>query len=148
MSAAREWDSHSEEQTRDVGRRLAERLRGSEFVALSGPLGAGKTQFVKGLAAGLGVPPDEPVVSPTFVLVREYAGRLKLYHIDAYRLRDAAELAALGVEEMRQAADAVVVVEWADRVAEGVPADALWIEFEHVGPGERRIRLGAQQAPA
>lgn len=123
-----------------AGRELGQLLRGRDVVALHGPLGAGKTQFTKGLAAGLGVPPDEPVVSPTFVLVREYAGRLRLYHLDAYRLSGAQELRALGFDEMLAEADAVIAVEWAERVADAVPAGAVHVEFAHVGEMERRLR--------
>ena len=114
--------------------------RGETFVSV-GFSGAGKTQLIKGIGCGLGVPPEEPVVSPTFVLVREYVGRLKLYHLDAYRLSGAAELLALGLEEMVADAGAVVALEWADRVAEAIPADACRIELEHVGENVRRIHV-------
>ncbi|MBP7746790.1 MAG: tRNA (adenosine(37)-N6)-threonylcarbamoyltransferase complex ATPase subunit type 1 TsaE [Phycisphaerae bacterium] len=124
-----------------LGRRLGRLLRTGDFLALTGPLGAGKTQLIKGVAAGLGVPTEQPVVSPTFVLVREYVGRLKLYHIDAYRLTGAAELLALGVDEMLAEPGSVVAVEWADRVAEAVPACAAWIELEHAGRTQRRVRI-------
>lgn len=123
------------------GRRLGQVLQAGDFVALTGPLGAGKTQLIKGLAAGLGVPGEQPVVSPTFVLVREYVGRLKLYHIDAYRLRAADELLALGLDEMLAEPGSVVAVEWADRVAGAVPAQAGWIDLEHAGRSLRRVRL-------
>ncbi len=141
MTATLEYASTHPEQTVAIGRCLGEILRGGDFLALCGPLGAGKTQFIKGVAAGLGVPPDEPVVSPTFVLIREYAGRLKLYHIDAYRLSGAGELWALGLEEMAAEPDAVVAVEWADRTPEAIPGDACRIDLEHVGPAERQLRI-------
>jgi tRNA threonylcarbamoyladenosine biosynthesis protein TsaE len=133
--------STSPEQTRAVGQALGDVLRGGDFVALCGPLGAGKTQLVKGIAAGLGVPGDEQVVSPTFVLVREYAGRLRLYHIDAYRLSGAAELPGLGLEEMACERAATVALEWADRVPEAVPPDACRVDLDHVAPDTRRIRI-------
>ncbi len=129
------------EETVALGAAIGRRLRAGDFVALRGALGAGKTQLVKGLAAGLGVPPEEPVVSPTFVLVREYAGRLKLYHIDAYRLHGLEELLALGVEEMTRETGAVVALEWADRVPGAAPAEALLIDLEHGGANTRRVRL-------
>lgn len=134
------------ERTFACGRALGELLRGGEFLALSGELGAGKTQFVKGVAAGLGVPAEEPVVSPTFVLVREYSGRVKLYHLDAYRLSDAAELFALGLEELAGAPEAVVALEWADRTPEAVPAGACRLHFEHAGESARRIRVAWDDA--
>lgn len=135
--------THSADETRAIGRAVGELLRGGDVVALCGPLGAGKTQFVKGLADGLGVPAGEPVVSPTFVLVREYSGRLKLYHADAYRLGGAEELAALGWDELIGDSDAVVAIEWADRVRPLLSGATLWIEFEHAGGEQRRLSIAA-----
>ncbi len=126
--------------TFEIGRALGRLLRGGEVLALSGPLGAGKTQLVKGVAAGLDVPADEPVVSPTFVLVREYAGRLRLWHLDTYRLGDVEELWSLGWDELLDAGG-VVAVEWADRVAPAMPPEAWWVHLSHKGPQERGLRL-------
>lgn len=133
--------SYSEDQTFALGAAIGRTLRGGDFLALSGPLGAGKTRLVQGLAAGLGVPPDEPVVSPTFVLIREYPGRLTLYHVDAYRLSGPAELLALGLDELAAQTDAVVAVEWADRARPAIPGHACWIDLDHAGPTARRIAL-------
>lgn len=141
MNASWEHVTHDPDQTRRIGRALGAVLKGGEFVALEGPLGAGKTQFVKGLATGLGVPEDEPVVSPTFVLVREYVGRLKLYHFDAYRLSGAAELLALGLEEMAADPQAVLAIEWADRTPAAIPGQACRVELTHAGADERRLRI-------
>jgi tRNA threonylcarbamoyladenosine biosynthesis protein TsaE len=116
--------------TLDLGRRIGAQLRGGEFLALCGPLGAGKTHFTKGLALGLGVAAGEPVVSPTFVLVREYQGRVRLLHADAYRLTSADELVALGLDE-QLTGGTVIAVEWADRFASAVPEAAIWIELEY-----------------
>lgn len=133
----------SADETRAAGAELGRRLRGGELIALSGPLGAGKTEFVKGLAQGLDVPADEPVVSPTFVLVREYAGRLKLYHLDAYRLQTASELSGLGFDEMRADPRAVVVIEWADRVSSALHPALISVEIEYSDTGRRlMIREG------
>ena len=132
---------HDPGETFALGQALGELLEAGDFVALAGALGSGKTQFIKGLAAGLGVSPDEPVVSPTFVLIREYVGRLKLYHIDAYRLAAADELLALGLAEMMAEPAAVVAVEWADRVTPAVPNSACSIDLEHAGPTDRRLRM-------
>jgi tRNA threonylcarbamoyladenosine biosynthesis protein TsaE len=128
--------------TEALGYELGRRLRGGDVVALCGPLGAGKTQLVKGLARGLGVPPEEVVISPTFVLVREYRGRLLLRHVDAYRLSGAAELAALGWDEFRAEPDSLIALEWADRVAELVGGDAIRIELAYTPePTVRELRL-------
>ena len=110
-------------------------------VALNGPLGAGKTRFVRELAAALGVNPDE-VASPTFVLLHEYAGVRPIFHCDAYRLRSVRELWELGVEEMFDSA-AIVLIEWADRVAEALPADYLEVCIEVTGDTSRRFTLRA-----
>lgn len=131
----------SANETLAAGRALGELLVPGDVVALCGQLGAGKTQFVKGLALGLSVPSDEPVVSPTFVLVREYFGRLKLYHLDAYRLGSSAELEALGWEEMLADEAAVVALEWADRVAAALSASACRIELAHVAPDVRSLHV-------
>jgi len=99
-------------------------------IALTGPLGAGKTQLVKGIALGNGLKDARQVTSPTYVLVNEYAGRLHLYHLDVYRLAGVQEcLTNLGFEEMVRE-DAAVVIEWADLVVESIPAEALWIHLQ------------------
>ncbi len=128
-------------QTRELGRRLAGLLVGGEVIELCGPLGAGKTQFAKGLARGLGVSADEPVVSPTFVLMRQYQGRLLLCHVDAYRLGGLDELADLGLEELLAGGDAVVAIEWADRFARFLDARYFCVELEHGGDRRRRVRI-------
>jgi tRNA threonylcarbamoyladenosine biosynthesis protein TsaE len=137
------WEliTHDPTQTRALGRLLGESLTGRDFLALSGPLGAGKTQFIKGVAAGLAVPADEPIVSPTFVLIREYRGRLTLYHIDAYRLGGTEELFSLGLDEMVAEPEAVVAIEWADRTPEAMPQRACRVELAHLGGDQRRVRI-------
>ncbi len=143
MSQAITWRSQSPEHTLQLGRALGAAIEPRDVLALYGPLGAGKTQLVKGIAAGLGVPEDEPVVSPTFVLVREYRGRLRLYHLDAYRLRGADELMNIGWDEMLEDSDAAVVLEWADRVETALPPSSWRIELEHAGPQARTITITA-----
>jgi tRNA threonylcarbamoyladenosine biosynthesis protein TsaE len=141
MSGVWERRSRAPGQTAAIGRAIGGLLRSGDFLALQGPLGAGKTHLLKGVAAGLGVPADEPVVSPTFVLIREYPGRLKLYHIDAYRLSGTAEILSLGLDELIAEPGAIVAVEWADRVAEAIPPHACWIELAHAGRVVRDIRV-------
>jgi len=124
-----------------LGRLIARHgLRPSDVIALAGPLGAGKTVFVKGLAEGLGVEKAQPVTSPTFVLLNKYQGRMPLYHFDAYRLRSAAEMFEIGCDEIFFG-PGVSVVEWADRVPECLPDERLWIRIEITGPATRRITL-------
>lgn len=111
-------------------------------VCLDGPLGAGKTRLVRAFCEALGVPPAE-VQSPTFVLVREYTGRLPVYHLDAYRLADEDELWALGVEEFFDA-PAVTLVEWASRVRGCLPRERLDLTIQVLSPCRRHIRFNAQ----
>lgn len=125
------------EQTQAVGAALGARARAGDVLALDGPLGSGKTQLAKGLARGLGVSGDEPVISPTFVLIREYSGRLRLFHLDAYRLSGARELADLGFDELREAGG-VIVIEWAERVADALPPDAIRITLDYDDSPSRR----------
>jgi tRNA threonylcarbamoyladenosine biosynthesis protein TsaE len=132
--------------TRRLGRALGERLIAGDVLALFGGLGAGKTVFVKGLAAGSEVSEDSIVTSPTFVLISEYEGRLTLYHVDAYRLehgRGAADFEALGGDEIVAGAlgPSACVIEWADRVQRILPPDRLDIDFEVIGATERRLTL-------
>ena len=123
-----------------IGSRLGTAAQANDVIALTGPLGVGKTYLAKGIAAGLQVNDTRVVNSPTFVLVNEYAGRLHMYHVDAYRLAGSAELAALGFEDMCDAGG-LVVVEWADKIQDLLPADSLSIELKATGEDSRRLRL-------
>lgn len=125
------------EATRDVGAAVAGLLRGGDVVVLAGDLGAGKTALAQGIGRGLGV--EEPVLSPTFVIVREYEGRVPLAHVDVYRLDHFQELHELGFEEILDA-DRVTVVEWGDRVSPLLPEDRLEVRIEFgTDDTERRI---------
>jgi tRNA threonylcarbamoyladenosine biosynthesis protein TsaE len=129
-------------ETRARGRALGRAARPGTVIALSGPLGAGKTQLAKGVAEGLGV--TNVVNSPTFILMNEHEGRLRLFHIDAYRLADPEEALAAGLLDERQAAG-VAVIEWADRLAGWLPEDRLDISIAPL-PDEDRCRLVRWQA--
>lgn len=121
--------------TESLGGRLASSLRPGDVVVLAGGLGAGKTLFTKGLATGLGV--EETVVSPSFVLVREYrSGFMPVVHVDVYRLGSFNEFDDLDVLEMSK--EGVLVVEWGEAVESALPADHLRIEFV-VGEDESRL---------
>ena len=128
--------THSEDETQHIARGLAPALHPGAVVLLSGTLGAGKTLFVRGLADGLGIDPDE-VSSPTFTLVHEYrGGRLPLYHADLYRL-DSASAGELGLEELG-ANDGVLAIEWPERLARDIPG-AVIVTIEFVDEGTRRV---------
>lgn len=123
------------EDTRSIGAALAPLLHPGDALALTGELGAGKTTLVQGLARGLGF--AGAVISPTFTLVREYRGRLTLYHADVYRLDRVQDVIDLGFEEMMEG-DGVLVVEWGDVIEGLLPPEHLLIELTAPGPDERR----------
>jgi len=128
--------THSEEETQQIATELAAALKAGDVVLLAGPLGAGKTAFVRGLAAGLGIDLAE-VSSPTFTLVHEYrGGRLTLYHVDLYRLERAAT-DDLGLEEMG-VGDGVLAIEWPDRLTHEL-SGATSVTIEIVDETTRRI---------
>jgi tRNA threonylcarbamoyladenosine biosynthesis protein TsaE len=133
------FDSKDESATAAFGAALAEVLPAGATVALCGALGAGKTRLVQAIAESLGID-RRSVVSPTFVLVHEYQGRRKIYHLDAYRLRDEDEFLALGPEEFF-ASDGLVLIEWADRVERCLPKDRVEIHIEITGPQSRRFEV-------
>jgi len=143
----REVVSHSESETFEVGERLGRELRGGEIILLDGPLGAGKTMFVKGIAAGLGID-RENVTSPSFTLVNPHPGRLLLYHIDLYRLDEGATAAhAVDLDEILVDENAVVIIEWAERLGRyPLPEDAWRISISGDGDEPRRITLAAGDA--
>ena len=133
----REILTRSEEETFEFAKRLAGTFRGTEIVLLEGELGAGKTVFAKGLAAGLGVADTNRVCSPSYTLVNVYQGRSPVFHIDLYRLDKGREVEDLGWEDF--VGEGVVIVEWAEKIP--FPLDGIRVSIE-VGPGdERRITI-------
>lgn len=131
------------EDTEALGGRVAASLRPGDVVVLAGGLGAGKTLFTRGLATGLGV--EEPVVSPSFVLVREYrSGFLPVIHADVYRLASMNEFDDLDVLEMSK--DGVLVIEWGEAVESLLPADHLRIEFHVEDDESRRLKFVGEGA--
>jgi tRNA threonylcarbamoyladenosine biosynthesis protein TsaE len=129
----------SEAETDRVGRALASILRPGTVVGLVGPLGAGKTRLVRAIAEAMGVDPGA-IASPTFVLIHEYAGSLPIYHFDTYRLKGPDDFDALGASDYWDAGG-LCLVEWADRVADRLPADAWTLRITPDGPSSRRIEL-------
>jgi tRNA threonylcarbamoyladenosine biosynthesis protein TsaE len=124
--------------TRALAAGLAEAARPGDLISLVGDLGAGKTQFAKGFGAGLGI--TDTIVSPSFVLMAEYRGRLPLFHVDLYRLADAAEALAGGLIDDRQV-EGVTLVEWAERLADALPDERLDVLIDGAGDEPRRITL-------
>lgn len=114
------YDTNSPEETERAAREFAAELRSGDVVCLNGDLGVGKTAFVKGLAEGLGI--ADYITSPTFTVVNCYHGRLELYHFDVYRIEDCDEMYDIGYEEY-VGGDGVAVIEWAENIAEILPAE-------------------------
>lgn len=127
-------------QTRALGAALSAAAEPGDLVSLVGDLGAGKTQLAKGFGAGLGI--GETIVSPSFVLMTEYTGRLPLFHIDLYRLADASEAMAGGLIDERQESG-VTLVEWAERLADALPGERLEIVIRGTGDEPRTIEVRA-----
>ena len=124
--------------TRALAAALAAVAEPGDLVSLIGELGAGKTQFAKGFGSGLGI--TDTIVSPSFVLMAEYRGRLPLFHVDLYRLADAAEAMAGGLVDERQA-EGVTLVEWAERLADAMPDDRLDVVIDGTGDEPREIEI-------
>jgi tRNA threonylcarbamoyladenosine biosynthesis protein TsaE len=136
--SSREWHTTSDEETAALGRSLGETLSPGAVIHLFGDLGAGKTVFVRGLASGLGLDPDE-VSSPTFTLIQEYRGhgRHPLFHVDLYRLAGA-EVDDLGLDAL--ATEGIVAIEWANRLPDSQP-HAIIVRIDDEGDDRRRIRI-------
>ena len=134
--------THSGEETMALGARLGRLLAPGDFIALVGELGAGKTQFAKGIASGLEVDPGTPVTSPTYTILNIYQGRIPLYHFDLYRLQGPEEVAELGFEEYFSGTGACIV-EWAERLAEEAPAGLLTVTLCHADADTREVSFAA-----
>ena len=132
-----QYITHSPEETRALGRTLAQTLQGGAVVAFTGDLGAGKTAFVSGMAEGLGI--EERVTSPTFTIVNEYeGGRLPLFHFDMYRLGSADELFHIGWEDYL-ARNGVCAVEWSENVDEALDGDTIRVDISRGEDDNTRI---------
>ncbi|MDR4509648.1 MAG: tRNA (adenosine(37)-N6)-threonylcarbamoyltransferase complex ATPase subunit type 1 TsaE [Candidatus Brocadiaceae bacterium] len=132
--------SSCEDETITIGERVGMLLEPGNVIALIGELGAGKTTMVKGIVQGLGIQDRRQVKSPTFSLVYEYNGRMPIYHFDAYRLKDAAEMFQIGSDEM-VFGHGVSIVEWADNVRECLPEEYLQITLTALSRTERSIEV-------
>lgn len=134
-----EFVSRSASQTQRLGARLGALLQGGDVICLEGALGAGKTCLAQGIGRGWGV--EQTLISPTFVLIREYTrppsseeqDKTRLYHIDLYRISGVKEAWSLGLDEFLGASHAICVIEWAERARSLIPSDHLWIELDFVG---------------
>ncbi len=138
MKITGEFITRSADETFELGRRIGEQLDRRAIFLLSGDLGAGKTVFAKGVAAGLGLDPAD-VTSPSFTLVNVYEARLPLYHVDLYRLESGASR-ELGLDEIFENEHAITLIEWAERLP-SPPADAASVNIEYLSDSERKISI-------
>ena len=142
--------SDSRERTLEAGRLIGEILVRGDIVALIGELGSGKTCLTQGMAKGLGVADNVPVVSPTFTLINEYPGKIPLFHLDVYRLSGARDLEDMGYEEYFYGGG-IIVIEWAEKIRDILPEKTLFVSMRYVdentremiveGPGDKIRRL-------
>ncbi len=137
-----DFSTQDYEETMRMGRALGEALRSGCVVALTGDLGAGKTCLIKGIARGLCGIDEADVTSPTFTLLQEYEGRMPLYHFDAYRLAGSEDLENIGFEDY-VGGEGVSVIEWADRIADAIPAECLLVDIDYVDENARRFSCRA-----
>jgi tRNA threonylcarbamoyladenosine biosynthesis protein TsaE len=128
--------SNSPAETEQFGREFARKITQRDVLALKGELGAGKTEFVKGIAAGLAS--KDQITSPTFTLIHEYSGRLPIYHFDFFRIEDRQSAERLGLDDYFFG-DGVSVIEWADKFPELIPERATWFSFETRSETQRAI---------
>jgi tRNA threonylcarbamoyladenosine biosynthesis protein TsaE len=137
-----EWESRDAAGTFALGKQIGAQLNGGEILLLNGPLGAGKTVFVKGIAAALGFDPEE-VTSPSFTLVNPYTSRLPIFHLDLYRLDEGVSAAhAVDLEELLNDERAIVIIEWADRMGNyPLPSNVWHITISGDGEGPRKISI-------
>lgn len=140
-----QWSTVTPEETFALGERIGRELSGGEVLMLSGPLGAGKTVLVKGIASALGIDPEE-VTSPTFSLVNPYKGRLPFYHLDLYRLDEGEPAArAVDLEELLTDSNAVLIIEWAERLGDyRLPSTTWIISIQGDGDDPRTITVTAK----
>jgi tRNA threonylcarbamoyladenosine biosynthesis protein TsaE len=123
-----------------IGKNIGTRLLRGDVVALAGELGAGKTQFIKGLAAGVGIGNPTYISSPSFTLINEYPGKIPFYHIDLFRLERETEAEELGLEDYFQG-EGITAIEWADKIPSLLPKEMLFIHIAYTGKNTRSIEM-------
>ncbi len=140
---AKHFISESATETLKFGEKIGWLLEKGDLIALCGQLGSGKTMLVKGIAEGLGVKEYNYVNSPTFVILKEYKGRISLYHFDVYRMDDICEFSTVGCGEYFYG-NGVSVIEWADKIEEILPKERLTVNIEITGENKRKLRVKAR----
>jgi tRNA threonylcarbamoyladenosine biosynthesis protein TsaE len=138
MAEPQVYHTNSEAETKAVGKRLGEMSSPGTVISLRGPLGAGKTVIAKGIAEALGI--QEAIVSPTFTLIQEYAGSMRLHHMDLYRIDGVEEFGGIGGEELLYS-DGVTLIEWSEKIDEILPKECIKVEIVIESPESRKIRI-------
>ncbi len=134
------FETYSPEETVSIGEKIGRNLKKGDIVALWGEMGAGKTTITRGIAKALGVPPGVPVTSPTFTLINEYDGKVKLYHIDFYRIASVDELETIPLREVFYG-DGIAVIEWPDKLEKYLPETRWDVIIEFIEEDKRRIKV-------
>lgn len=134
------FKTESPEETQALGEELGKTLKPGDVIALIGDLGTGKTCLTQGIARGVGIAPDEVVSSPSYILINEYNGTIPIYHIDLYRLENAEEIAELGLGEYIEG-DGICIIEWAERIADGLPHTCTKIHITWEDENTRSINI-------
>ncbi len=134
------FQTHSPEETQAIGKHIGQTLKAGDVVALIGDLGSGKTCLTQGIARGVGIASQEVVNSPSYTLINEYAGETPIFHIDLYRLKHHGEIVDLGLEEFLEG-NGICIIEWADRMANMLPANHIQITMTWVDESDRIIEL-------
>lgn len=145
MNKKCELKTFSEGETRKLGEVIGSCLDQGDIVALIGDLGAGKTCMTKGLAKSLGVSDQYEITSPTFTIINEYPGIMAFWHVDAYRLESSREMIDAGFEDFFNSGG-VVVIEWAEKILDILPPNALFVTFEYVDETTRIVRMSGQES--
>jgi tRNA threonylcarbamoyladenosine biosynthesis protein TsaE len=135
--------THKASETVRIGKSIGSHLLAGDVVALVGELGAGKTQFIKGLAAGVGIGNPTYVSSPSFKLINEYPGEITFYHIDLFRLSGEKEAEELGLDDYFQGRG-ITAIEWADKILSLLPEEILWIEIYYIGGKTRSLEISGK----
>jgi len=135
--------TRSASETIRIGKRIGSHLRAGDVVALVGELGAGKTQFIKGLATGAGIGKPTYISSPSFTLINEYPGKVPFYHIDLFRLKSQKEAEGLGLEDYLQGRG-ITAIEWADKIPSFLPDEMLSIHIVYTGKNRRSVEISGK----
>jgi len=132
--------THNRDETIKLGENLAKKLSKGDVVALCGDLGSGKTTFTKGIGKGLGIKDPSHINSPTYVLIKEYKGKIPLYHIDLYRLDNLKDIEDISIEEYIYG-DGITVIEWAEKIQSLLPKEHISVKFIVRGEDKREIKI-------